>query len=123
MLSWYAPKAASTSTEFFADMVLCPSELVKVKVQTCPVDTFPTAFGTALSKIKAESATPPFPFGSLTFLLSRPSSFVANFYFFEKRHVLRFHENLFLSTCGGIHSVTTFDLTNSFVTLISTSSL
>jgi len=34
--------AASASAEFFADIMLCPMEAIKVRIQTSPVGTFPT---------------------------------------------------------------------------------
>jgi solute carrier family 25 phosphate transporter 3 len=37
--------AGSASAEFFADIALCPMEMVKVKIQTSPAGTFPTALG------------------------------------------------------------------------------
>jgi len=63
--------AASGSAEFFADIALCPLEMVKVKVQTSPPGTFPTAFGEALAAMKANAAETKFPFGSLVPLWSR----------------------------------------------------
>ncbi|KAJ3038106.1 Cu/Pi carrier [Rhizophlyctis rosea] len=87
--------AGSASAEFFADIALCPLEMVKVKVQTSPAGTFPTAFGAALGKMRAESATTRFPFGSLTPLWSRQIPYtVAKFYFFEKA-VQYFYTNIF----------------------------
>jgi len=75
----------SASAEFFADIALCPLEMVKVKVQTSPPGTWPTNFLPALSKMSAESAETRFPFGSLTPLWSRQIPYtVAKFYFFEK---------------------------------------
>ena len=38
--------AGSASAEFFADIALCPLEMVKVKIQTSPAGTFPTSLGT-----------------------------------------------------------------------------
>ncbi|KAI9031062.1 mitochondrial carrier protein [Hyaloraphidium curvatum] len=76
---------ASASAEFFADILLCPSEMVKVKVQTSPAGTWPTAFGPAAAKMWAERASTRFPFGSLVPLWSRQIPYtVAKFYFFEK---------------------------------------
>lgn len=77
--------SASASAEFFADIALCPSEMVKVKVQTSPAGTWPTAFGPAASKMWAERASTRFPFGSLVPLWSRQIPYtMAKFYFFEK---------------------------------------
>lgn len=75
----------SASAEFFADIALCPLEMVKVKVQTSPAGAWPTDFLPALQKMRAESAETRFPFGSLTPLWSRQIPYtVAKFYFFEK---------------------------------------
>jgi len=74
--------AGSASAEFFADIALCPMEMVKVKVQTSAAGTFPTEFGPALSAMKTQ---PNFPFGSLVPLWSRQIPYtMAKFYFFEK---------------------------------------
>lgn len=45
---------ASGSAEFLADILLCPMEAVKVRVQTSPEGTFPIKFGEAFNKMKAE---------------------------------------------------------------------
>jgi solute carrier family 25 phosphate transporter 3 len=63
--------AGSASAEFFADIALCPFEMTKVKVQTSPVGTFPTAFGPALAAMSARKAETRFPFGSVVPLWSR----------------------------------------------------
>uniref|UniRef100_A0A7S3KY42 Mitochondrial phosphate carrier protein n=1 Tax=Amphora coffeiformis TaxID=265554 RepID=A0A7S3KY42_9STRA len=77
--------AASGSAEFFADIMLCPFEMVKVKVQTSPHGTFPTAFGPALAQMQANKAETRFPFGSLTPLWGRQIPYtIAKFFFFEK---------------------------------------
>jgi len=77
--------AGSASAEFFADIALCPMEMVKVKVQTSVPGTFPTAFGAAVAEMNGNRAAYRFPFGSLTPLWSRQIPYtVAKFYFFEK---------------------------------------
>lgn len=77
--------SASASAELFADIALCPFEMVKVKVQTSPAGTFPTAFGPAVAEMRANSAETGFPFRSLTPLWSRQIPYtMAKFYFFEK---------------------------------------
>lgn len=87
--------AASASAEFFADIALCPMEMVKVKVQTSPAGTFPTGFGAALSAMSANKAETRFPFGSLVPLWSRQIPYtMAKFYFFEKV-VEFFYSNIF----------------------------
>jgi hypothetical protein len=77
--------AASASAEFFADLALCPLEMVKVKVQTSPKGTFPTAFGPAWAQMSAQRAETGFPYRSLVPLWSRQVPYtVAKFFFFEK---------------------------------------
>lgn len=77
--------AASASAEFFADIALCPLEMVKVKVQTAPQGTFPVAFGPAWSQMSARRAETGFPYRSLVPLWSRQIPYtVAKFFFFEK---------------------------------------
>ena len=63
--------AGSASAEVFADIALCPLEMVKVKIQTSPSGTFPVAFGSAWSEMSRLSAETRFPFGSLVPLWSR----------------------------------------------------
>lgn len=76
--------AGSASAELFADVALCPMEMVKVKVQTSPPGTFPTALGAAIAAMKADP-TSKFPFGSVVPLWSRQIPYtMAKFYFFEK---------------------------------------
>lgn len=85
----------SASAEFFADIALCPMEMVKVKVQTSPAGTWPTEFGPALAKMSAQSAETRFPFGSVVPLWSRQIPYtIAKFFFFEKA-VSFFYSNVF----------------------------
>ena len=77
--------AGSASAEFFADIALCPMEMVKVKVQTSPPGEFPTSLGSAVSEMQARAADTKFPFGSLVPLWSRQIPYtMAKFFFFEK---------------------------------------
>jgi len=77
--------AGSASAEFFADMALCPLEMVKVKVQTSPSGTWPTSFFPAMAKMSEQKAETRFPFGSIVPLWSRQIPYtVAKFFFFEK---------------------------------------
>lgn len=77
--------AGSASAEVFADIALCPMEMVKVKVQTSPAGTFPTGFGAALSKMNELKAETRFPFGSVVPLWSRQIPYtMAKFLCFEK---------------------------------------
>lgn len=76
--------AASGSAEFFADILLCPWEMTKVKIQTSPPGTFPVGFGPALKEMRTNSEYR-FPFGSLVPLWGRQIPYtIAKFYFFEK---------------------------------------
>jgi len=77
--------AGSASAEVFADIGLCPLEMVKVKVQTSPAGTWPTSFFPAVSQMVAQKTETRFPFGSLVPLWSRQIPYtVAKFFFFEK---------------------------------------
>lgn len=62
---------ASASAEVFADIALCPLEMTKVRIQTSPAGTFPTAFGPALAAMQANKVDFRYPFGSLVPLWSR----------------------------------------------------
>jgi solute carrier family 25 phosphate transporter 3 len=48
---------SSASAEIIADVLLCPWEAVKVRVQTSTPGTFPTALGEAMAKIRADEGT------------------------------------------------------------------
>ena len=73
----------SASAEFFADVALCPMEMVKVKVQTSAPGTFPTELGAAVAAMRSDP-TSGFPFKSVTPLWSRQIPYtMAKFYFFE----------------------------------------
>mmetsp|Transcript_22250 Transcript_22250/g.31080 ORF Transcript_22250/g.31080 Transcript_22250/m.31080 type:complete len:317 (-) Transcript_22250:121-1071(-) len=74
--------AGSASAEFFADIMLCPMEMVKVQIQTSPHGTFPATFMGAMAERHRIRG---FPFGSLVPLWSRQIPYtMAKFYFFEK---------------------------------------
>lgn len=64
----------SASAEVFADIALCPLEMTKVKVQTSPRGSFPTAFLPALRQMSVMRAETRYPFGSLVPLWSRQAS-------------------------------------------------
>ncbi|KZV79027.1 mitochondrial carrier protein [Exidia glandulosa HHB12029] len=73
--------AGSASAEVIADVALCPLEMTKVKIQTSPKGTFPTAFGEALKAMRAGTT---FPFGSIVPIWSRQIPYtMAKFFFFE----------------------------------------
>jgi solute carrier family 25 phosphate transporter 3 len=76
--------AGSASAEVFADVALCPMEMIKVRVQTSVPGTFPTALGPALAAIRADPNSG-FPFRSVVPLWSRQVPYtMAKFFFFEK---------------------------------------
>jgi solute carrier family 25 phosphate transporter 3 len=76
---------AAGCAEACASVLMCPFEMLKVRVQTSPRGTFPTSFGPALSHMMANRQGMRFPFGSLVPLWGRqvPST-IANFYTFER---------------------------------------
>ncbi|GAB5363387.1 hypothetical protein AAMO2058_000878800 [Amorphochlora amoebiformis] len=74
--------AASASAEFFADILLCPWEMVKIKMQISEHGTYPTTFGAAMAETGKING---FPFGSLVPLWTRQIPYtMAKFYFFER---------------------------------------
>lgn len=48
---------SSASAEIIADVLLCPFEAVKVRIQTSQPGTFPTTLGGAVAKIRADEGT------------------------------------------------------------------
>jgi len=77
--------AGSASAEFFADIALCPMEMVKVKIQTSPTGSFPTTFLPAYNYMVNNRADTRFPFGSVVPLWCRQIPYtMAKFFFFEK---------------------------------------
>jgi solute carrier family 25 phosphate transporter 3 len=86
----------SASAEFFADAALCPMEMVKVKIQTAPMGTFPTQLGPAIAALQANPSSR-FPFGSLTPLWGRQIPYtMAKFFFFELI-VQSFYKHVFVN--------------------------
>ncbi|KAF9557420.1 mitochondrial carrier protein [Agrocybe pediades] len=74
----------SASAEVIADIALCPFEMAKVKIQTSPTGTFPTAFGQAMREMQCNKVETRFPFGSLVPLWSRQIPYtMAKFFCFE----------------------------------------
>lgn len=53
--------AASASAELFADIALCPMEMVKVKIQTSPSGSWPTGLITATAQMSAMRTETRFP--------------------------------------------------------------
>jgi solute carrier family 25 (mitochondrial phosphate transporter), member 3 len=77
--------AAAASAEACADVLMCPWEMIKVKVQTSAPGTFPTKLGPSVATMIRYRDTLRFPFGSLGPLIARqvPGTIV-NFYTFER---------------------------------------
>ncbi|KAI4835555.1 mitochondrial phosphate carrier protein [Plasmodium brasilianum] len=76
---------ASASAEFVADIFLCPFEMIKVKMQTSKVNTFPNKLFASTTYMLANKSETKFPFGSVTPLWCRQIPYtMAKFYFFEK---------------------------------------
>lgn len=88
--------SASASAELFADVLLCPMEMVKVKMQTAPAsENWPSGLISATCRMHKQAAETKFPFGSLTPLWSRQIPYtMAKFFFFEKV-VQFFYSNIF----------------------------
>jgi len=85
----------SASAEIFADIALCPMEMVKVKIQTSPSGTWPTRLSPAIGQMIAQRSETRYPFGSIVPLWSRQIPYtVAKFFFFE-RIVQAFYDNIF----------------------------
>ncbi|EPY29566.1 solute carrier family 25 (mitochondrial phosphate transporter), member 3 [Strigomonas culicis] len=102
--------AGSASAEFFADMGLCPFEMVKVKVQTSPKGTFPTKMLSAMSTMRADPASG-FPYKSLVPLWCRQIPYtMAKFYFFE-RIVRMFYEYVFTQPKSDYSKTTQLSIT------------
>ncbi|KAI8906983.1 mitochondrial carrier domain-containing protein [Powellomyces hirtus] len=77
--------AGSASSEFFADMALCPMEMTKVKVQTSPAGAFPNGFSAAVATMWTQRGDTRFPYGSLGPLWARQIPYnVSKFFFFEQ---------------------------------------
>ncbi|KAJ9460602.1 Mitochondrial phosphate carrier protein 2 [Diplonema papillatum] len=76
---------ASSIAEAYADIALCPCEMLKVKIQTSPPGSFPTAFWPALKRFYRERAENGFPFGSIEAVWSRQIPYtMAKFFVFER---------------------------------------
>jgi len=103
--------AASASAEFFADIALCPMEMVKVKIQTSPAGAWPTSLSEATGKMMANKADTRYPFGSLKPLWGRQIPYtVAKFYFFEKI-VSLFYNKVFTQPKDSYSKVTQLSIT------------
>jgi len=103
--------AGSASAEVFADIALCPFEMVKVRVQTSKPGTWPTSFFPALSRMNELRSETRFPFGSLIPLWSRQIPYtVAKFFFFEKI-VQTFYTHVFTAPKESYSKVTQLGVT------------
>ncbi|KAF7458325.1 putative mitochondrial phosphate carrier [Cryptosporidium felis] len=87
---------ASAAAEFFADIALCPMEMLKLKIQTCRgTELWSGSFLKSLTNMYKYRAETKFPFGSITPLWSRQLPYtMAKFYFFEKINQL-FYDKVF----------------------------
>jgi len=103
--------AGSASAEVFADIALCPLEMVKVKVQTSKAGTWPTSFFPAVARMNELKAETRFPFGSIVPLWSRQIPYtVAKFFFFEKI-VQLFYTHVFTAPKESYSKVTQLGVT------------
>eukprot|EP01064_Diplonema_japonicum_P006696 TRINITY_DN1453_c0_g1_i1.p1 TRINITY_DN1453_c0_g1~~TRINITY_DN1453_c0_g1_i1.p1 ORF type:complete len:298 (+),score=65.47 TRINITY_DN1453_c0_g1_i1:367-1260(+) len=76
---------SASIAETYADLALCPCEMLKVKIQTSPAGTFPTSFWPALMRFYAEREENGFPFGSIGAVWSRQIPYtMAKFFVFER---------------------------------------
>ena len=103
--------AGSASAEFFADIALCPMEMVKVKVQTSPKGEFPTEFSAAWAEMIKRKEETGFPFRSVVPLWSRQIPYtMAKFFFFEK--VVRlFYKHIFTEDKSSYSKTTQLSIT------------
>ena len=75
----------SAAAEFFADIALCPMEMVKVRVQTAEAGSWPTGLAAATRLMLARRAETGFPLGAVVPLWSRQIPYtMAKFFFFEQ---------------------------------------
>jgi len=103
--------AGSASAEFFADIALCPMEMVKVKDQTSRPGTWPSSLVPATSQMAAQRADTRFPFGSLIPLWSRQIPYtMAKFFFFEKV-VQLFYNHVFTEPKDSYNKATQLSIT------------
>ena len=76
--------AAACVAELYADLALCPCEMLKVKIQTSVQGSFPTSFFPALKRFYRERAENGFPFGAIEAVWSRQIPYtMAKFFVFE----------------------------------------
>eukprot|EP01059_Diplonema_ambulator_P000847 TRINITY_DN10677_c0_g2_i1.p1 TRINITY_DN10677_c0_g2~~TRINITY_DN10677_c0_g2_i1.p1 ORF type:complete len:300 (+),score=81.19 TRINITY_DN10677_c0_g2_i1:733-1632(+) len=76
---------SASIAETYADIALCPCEMLKVKIQTSPPGSFPTDFWPALMRFYKERHENGFPFGSIGAVWSRQIPYtMAKFFVFER---------------------------------------
>lgn len=88
---------ASATAEFFADIALCPMEMIKLKMQTClrSEPSWSNSFIRSASNMYKYRSETKFPFGSIKPLWSRQLPYtMAKFYFFERINQL-FYDKVF----------------------------
>ena len=110
--TWTGPiwLSASASAEFFADIALCPMEMIKVKMQTSPKGEFPLGLIPAITAMTSNPSYG-FPFKSLVPLWSRQIPYtMAKFYFFE-RVVRLFYAHVFTEPKESYSKVTQLSVT------------
>lgn len=75
---------ASASAEVLADLLLCPWEALKVRMQTAKPGTFPETFGAAFNKLKADEGMQGFYKGIGPLWARQIPYTIVKFVFFEK---------------------------------------
>ncbi len=88
--------AASASAEVIADLLLCPWEALKVRMQTAKPGAFPETFGAAFNKLKAEEGVNGFYKGIAPLWARQIPYTIVKFVFFEKT-VEWFYSHIFTS--------------------------
>ena len=76
--------ASSACAEVIADLLLCPWEALKVRMQTAKPGAFPETFGAAFNKLKAEEGTQGFYKGLAPLWARQIPYTIVKFVFFEK---------------------------------------
>lgn len=86
--------ASSACAEVIADLLLCPWEALKVRMQTSKAGTFPETFGAAFNKLKADEGRNGFYKGIVPLWARQVPYTIVKFVFFEKT-VEWFYANVF----------------------------
>merc|ERR1712178_598696 len=85
---------ASASAEFIADILLCPWEALKVRMQTSDAGKFPTSFMAGFNKISSTEGTAGFYKGIKPLWMRQIPYTIVKFVAFEK-FVSLFYQNVF----------------------------